>query len=259
MLLQVFVFAFGAVIGSFLNAVLWRLRTGESVVVGRSYCPHCHHGLGFFDLFPIISFMLLGGRCRYCRAGIHHSYFLVELAAGAMFLLAARNDLGVASAIAATDIASLLLHWSASAVLLLIFVYDARYMLVPRKITLVAAALAFAANAALGHDPLSLALGVFFAGGFFQLQYVVSGGRWVGGGDALIGIFMGALLGFKLALAAMFFAYVIGALVGLALIGFKRKTLKSQVAFGTFLSVATFAMMLYGEAIIRGYVAFLGI
>lgn len=254
-LLPVFFFGFGAVIGSFVNAVLWRLHAGESIAHGRSYCPHCRHTLGPADLVPIISFILLRGRCRYCRKGIDAQYLLIELALGLAFLVIAASTLPLGSAfdLAWTDLARLLLRWYLAAVLLIVFVFDLRHMLVLPSVTLPATVIAAAANIALGLPWQSVALGCAFGAGLFWLQYALSRGAWIGDGDIYLGLLLGAMLGFRGTLLAIFLAYIAGAIIGLALIASRKLNRKSQVPFGTFLAAAAFVAMLYGDRLIEWY------
>ncbi len=250
---QAFIFGFGAVIGSFLNAVLWRLRTKESFIFGRSYCPHCRHELAAVDLVPIVSYILLGGRCRYCRKTISPSYLLIEVAVGTLFLLSALNLIGMGGELDGRLLSRLLLDWYLIAVFVLVFVYDLRYMLILPSVVLPAAALVFIGNLALGYSWSSLVLGLALTAGFFYLQLVLSRGRWIGGGDVYLGLLMGAALGWSSSLLALFLAYVSGAVVGLGMIAAKRLNLKSQVPFGTFLSAAAIVSLLYGDRILSWY------
>lgn len=250
--LTAFVFMFGAVIGSFLNAVLWRLHTGESFVKGRSYCPSCEHALSAKDLVPIVSWLILGGRCRYCRKGISASYLLIELATGLLFVAAAYSVFSADGA-SAVGLAGLLFTWYLLATLVLIFVFDLRHMLILRAVTVPATVLALAGNLALGANPLSLGIGMLLGGGIFWLQYVLSKGKWIGGGDIQLGILMGAMLGWRHTLAAVFLAYIVGAFYGVIVLASGRKEWKSEIPFGTFLSAATAAMLLWGERIIGWY------
>ncbi len=251
---QVFVFVFGAVIGSFLNAVLWRLRTKESFIFGRSYCPQCRHELAAVDLVPIISYLMLGGKCRYCKKPISPSYLAIELIMGALFVLSA---LAVFPSAVAADPAAglprLLLDWYLIAVFLLVFVFDLRYMMILRSVTLPAAALAFLANLALGQSLWALILAAAVGCGFFYLQLILSHGKWIGGGDVWLGLFIGAALGWPGVLIALFIAYVSGAAVGVTLLAMKKKTLQSQLPFGTFLSAAAILTLLYGPRLLDWY------
>lgn len=251
-ILGIFVFVFGTIIGSFLNAVLWRLRTGEGFVFGRSYCPCCRHPLAARDLVPVLSYLMLRGKCRYCRKGIHPSYLAVELTMGSLFLAFAAPALS-ADAITGTVLARLLLEWYFVSILVLVFVYDLRYMLIPRSVTFWASVAAGIGGVLLGANPISLAVGFLVGGGVFWLQYVLSKGKWIGGGDIHLGALMGLMLGWPKILVALFVAYVSGAAVGSALLLAKKTSWQSQVPFGTFLAAATVVALLWGDRILAWY------
>jgi len=89
------IFIFGACIGSFLNCLIYRLDSKQSFLKGRSFCPHCKHQLGFFDLIPILSFIIVKGKCRYCKKKISWQYPLVEIATGIVFLLILNYELRI--------------------------------------------------------------------------------------------------------------------------------------------------------------------
>src|SRR5688572_14475775 len=193
-LVFIFVFGFGTIIGSFLNAVLWRLRTGEGIARGRSYCPCCHHTLSAKDLIPVLSYLLLRGRCRYCSKGIHPSYLAVELAMGVLYVAFAMPVVS-AGLIDGKSLSALLLHWYFASVLMIIFVFDLRYMLIPRSVTVWAMAVAAAGGLLLGMSPIAMAVGFVVGGGIFWLQYVISKGGWIGGGDIQLGALLARMLG----------------------------------------------------------------
>jgi len=250
-------FVVGAFIGSFLNALLWRLHTGESILVGRSYCPKCGHVLGALDLVPIFSFLALRGRCRHCKDVIHPSYMAVELVAGALFAAFAAKAFAASPVIGPEDVARLLLSWFAASGFIVVFVYDLRYMLIPRSVTAVVTVIGFAGGVMLGQDPFLLLLAVIVGAGVFYAQYVVSRGKWIGGGDMHVGAMMGAVLGWPLIGLALFLSYVVGAFYGIALIASKQKGWKSEIPFGTFLSASAVFCMLYGESALAWYLGLL--
>ncbi len=250
------IFVFGTIIGSFLNAVIWRLRTGESVVWGRSYCPSCGHTLSPWDLIPAISYLLLRGRCRYCRKSIGAHYLLVELSTGLLFLAFAAMDIKTGT-LDQTALVQLLVHWYFVAVLTIIFVYDLRYMMILPKVVVPAAILALVANLALGQGALPLVAAAAGAAGFFWLQLAFSRGKWVGGGDVYLGALLGAMLGFPGILVALFLAYISGAVIGSLLILVHRKTWKSEVPFGTFLTAAAVVTLLVGDRLVSWYLGML--
>ncbi|MDD5251648.1 MAG: prepilin peptidase [Patescibacteria group bacterium] len=248
---QLFVFFFGAVIGSFVNAVAWRLRTGENFLFSRSHCPACRHDLEPVDLVPVASWILLGGKCRHCHRPISPQYLLVEVAMGSLFLLAAIG-LPIAAEPAGW-LPLLLFRWYCLAVLVLVFIYDYKYLMILRSVTLPATAVAFLANLALGMSWWRLIIGMAIAGGFFWLQYVVSRGRWIGGGDAYLGLLIGAILGWPQILVALFLSYVTGAACGVVLLLTRRKNMRSQLPFGTFLAIGTAAALIFGERLLTWY------
>jgi leader peptidase (prepilin peptidase)/N-methyltransferase len=237
---------FGLICGSFLNAVIYRLHAGKSFLTGRSFCPHCQHSLSAMDLVPILSFVLLAGRCRYCGKNISWQYPLVEFFLAVSFCLL-----------------YFVYGWSLSFVfylvltsfLAIIFVYDLKYHLILDKVSIPAVILAFIFSLILKMPVLDILIGLVLGAGFFFLQYVLSRGKWIGGGDIRLGGIMGAALGWQKLLAALFLAYVSGSLVSLFLIIFHRKNLKSRLPFGPFLVVAAFICLLFGGAIIDWYLS----
>lgn len=237
---------FGLITGSFLNAVIYRLRLGKSFLTGRSFCPECRHKLSAADLIPILSFIFLSGRCRYCGKKISWQYPLVEFFLAASFCLLYfiyGGSLPFAFYVILTSF------------LALIFVYDLKYHLILDKVSLPALILAFIFSLILKMPVLEIIIGAGLGAAFFWLQYALSRGKWVGGGDIRLGGLMGAALGWQKLLAALFLAYISGSLVSLFLIIFRRKTMKSRLAFGPFLVAAAFACLLFGQALIDWYLA----
>ncbi|MFA6553000.1 MAG: prepilin peptidase [Patescibacteria group bacterium] len=241
----------GLVVGSFLNAVIYRLHVGVSFMRGRSYCPHCKHSLVAKDLIPLLSYLLLRGHCRYCHKPISWQYPLVE---------------------AAMSIAYVLLYWQFglapvffvymvfASILMLIFVFDLKYYLILDKVSVPAIVLAFILSVAvLKISMVSLCIGAIAGGGFFLLQFLISRGKWIGGGDIRLGILMGMMLGWPHVLVALAVAYFIGSFIGIALILSRRKKWHSQVPFGTFLTIATYAAFFIGAKIVEYYQGILAI
>ena len=249
----IIIFIFGLIVGSFLNAVIWRLHTGESFINGRSYCPECKHVLGFWDLVPVFSFVFLGGKCRYCHKKISWQYPLVELITGILFALVYFNLYLTVQATSYELLVTLIAYLFFASILIIIFVYDLKYYLILDVVTIPAIVVAFLVNLYLGLGFVNLLLGALIAGGFFWLQFVLSKGKWIGGGDIRLGVLMGLILGWKLVLVALFLAYIIGAVVGVGLLAYKKKEWGSQVPFGTFLSLATVIALLWGEIILNWY------
>ena len=237
------IFIFGLMVGSFLNSIIYRLQTGESFLFKRSFCPHCKHKLGWQDLIPIFSFLILRGKCRYCSQKISLQYPLVELATGLLF------------------VSFFIFHFSffifiIACFLIIIFVYDLKYYLIPDKIIYPAIAITFLYQLFRIPD-FKLLINPFFsallASLFFLTIVLVSRGKWMGVGDIKLAFFIGLFLGWPNILVALFLAFFIGAIIGVGLIASQRKTLKSEVPFGPFLVVGIFIALFWGQNIINWY------
>ncbi|PLX28806.1 hypothetical protein C0581_00735 [Candidatus Parcubacteria bacterium] len=257
----ILIFILGISFGSFLNALEWRLNKGMSLVKGNSKCPKCNRQIKWYDNIPLVSFFVLKSKCRTCKENISWQYPIVEFWMGIVFLFVSyyhgiyENVLfGNADMLPFIDyiifIKDLVVVW----VLTFIFVYDLKYMEVSDLVTLGGAAIVFIISLVTGGDWFSLLLGAVIGASFFLIQFVISKGRWVGGGDIRIGLLMGAILGWKLLLLALWVAYVIGAIIGVALLVLRKKKMKSPVPFGVFLTFATFIVMFWGQKILDWYV-----
>lgn len=250
-----FVFVLGLIFGSFLNAIIYRLHIGQSFIKGRSRCPDCQHQLATKDLIPIASWLSLGGRCRYCKKPISWQYPLVELVTGLAFVTAFLvADLGSLQGILFDlQLSAWLIY---SLFLIVIFVYDYKHYIILDQVVLPAVIIAFIFNLFLGFVWWQMLLAAIVASGFFWLQYIVSKGRWIGGGDIKLGLLMGMILSWPYVLVALFLAYVSGSLAGIGLIMAGKKKLGSRLPFGTFLTLATFITMLYGQQLLDWYLGF---
>lgn len=244
----------GAIIGSVITMLAHRLRTGDSIVYGRSKCTACGHQLRWFELIPIISFVLLRGACGACRAKIPVRYVLIETAMVVLFLLVWHRFVSL------PDMSILIVIRDAIVVSALVFIfsYDAMYMEVHPGITIGAGVLAGLLswlNAP--YDWGSIVSGIILGVSWFLIQFILSKGRWIGGGDIMIGFLMGATLGLWKTVVALGIAYVVGASYGSALLVTKKKGRKDEIAFGTFLAIGTVIALFWGGTIIGWYRAML--
>jgi leader peptidase (prepilin peptidase)/N-methyltransferase len=253
-LLYFIVFLFGLTVGSFLNCVIYRLEKNESFLRGRSYCPHCKHTLSWQDLIPIFSFLILKGKCRYCHQKISIQYPLVELVTAILFTLIIHYTF--------PNFLLSTFYFLASSFLVIIFVYDLKHYIIPDKVIYPAIGITFLYQLfeilaphqiLVGSGILKPLLSAIFAAAFFLVIFLLSRGRWLGFGDVKLGFLMGLFLGFPKILVSLFFAYLIGAIIGIGLILAKKKTLKSEVPFGPFLVTGTFIALFFGEKIISWY------
>ncbi len=251
-------FVFGLIFGSFLNVVIYRLKTppGRGLSVSlwkdRSHCPQCQTQLQWFDLIPLLSFLFLRGNCRYCDEKISWQYPAVELLSGFLWLAVFyKNELNgnfqffpLGGIPHSGTILSFIYYIFIFSALLIIAVYDFKWKIIPDKIIYPAIIVALIYNF------FSLIRGGF--GGFlihlftatasflfFFLIFYFSKGRAMGLGDAKLAFLIGLFLSPWLTFVAFTLAFIIGAVFGIILIILGKKTLKSQIAFGPFLILGT--------------------
>lgn len=250
----------GVFVGSFINVVVFRTKTKDAFWKGRSKCRSCEVPIAPLDLIPVVSYFALKGRCRHCSATIEWQYPVIELVTGILFgLLFAHAAIGfsIPSWVESSDWLALFIRDAIMAVFLVIlFVYDFRYSYILDRFSIPAMILALVFNVVLGADALNLLLGGFLIGGFFAFQFLISNGKWVGGGDVRMGMFMGFLLGLSGGIVALFLSYILGAIAGIFLIATKKRKLDSQVPFGTFMAIAMLITMIWGEQILAWYLGY---
>ena len=253
-MISISIFVLGLVIGSFLNAFIYRMEKEKSVVKGRSFCPHCKHTLSWYDLIPLVSFLLLKGACRYCSKKISFQYPAVELATGLLFLAVLFFQ--------GAGIVGLLFGLFIAAVFVVIFVYDLKHYLIPDIVVYagIAASLLYLGALSVFTEGIPLIGGVVaavIASGFFLSLFLVSRGKWMGFGDVKLGFLMGLVVGFPNILVALLIAFIVGAITGVILIYLKRKTMKAEVPFGPFLILGTFIAWFWGTELVNFYLGLL--
>ncbi len=250
-------FILGLLVGSFLNVVLFRFETGETVVSGRSRCNACKEMIAWYDNIPLLSFILLRGKCRRCGMRISWQYPAVELATAGLFALAGSTFYVAGSVDAALGLAFAL---GLIAILLVVFVYDLTHMEIPVS----------ALMAGILWTVFSLLLLWYFAeprealsdsrlaegliGGvvaflFFYAFVFFSRETWMGMGDAWLASILGLVAGWKLLLPALTIAFGSGAIVGIALMAFGSKGMRSRIPFGPFLVISVLFMLFFGRMV----------
>lgn len=262
-------FAAGLIVGSFLGAANWRLKTAEDIVWKRSHCPKCGHGIRWYDNVPLLSFIVLHGRCRDCRKYISWEYPLIELMTGILFAgVAARffgaSFLGItgiaAGAFSRNAVVDMSFLLFAVCYLVLIFWHDYDYMLIPDAVVYPAMIVTIFyqvykyVQSPLGFtnvgSPLTGSLvAAFGAALFFAALIWMSKGKWIGGGDVKLGFLAGLIVGWPKILFVFFLTYFIGAVVSLALIVLKRKTWKSRIPFAPFVVTAVLIILFFSGQI----------
>lgn len=240
----------GALLGSFTTMLVWRLHHDEpGIIAGRSKCPNCSHTLGALELIPVISWMFQRGKCKNCHHAISPFYPLVEL----IFIII--SVIFVQKFYTGPSI-NLILGLLIVFFSLVLWVYDTKFFEVDRRVSW--PAIAIALTWAITNQNIESALiGAIIGYGLFAVQYYYSKGQWVGAGDMELGIFMGLVLGWQHTLAALFLAYIIGSLVAVPLLIFKKKNMKSQLPMGAFLIPAMLIILHSGDIIIDWYIGLL--
>jgi len=270
-LFSIFFFVFGLIIGSFLNVLIARYQTGLSIS-GRSFCFSCRHKLSWYELIPIVSFLLQKGRCRSCNSRISWQYPTVELITGILFLfifLKLDFSFSLHYFLLST------FYFFVFTILLAIAFYDIRHKIIPDAFVYTFIAFSFLnVFRFLSFDNLDLFVlsrigeawefGVWLIAGPilatpFALLWLISRGRWLGLGDAKLTAGIGWLLGLSSGVAALILAFWIGAFVGVILLALnsstngihrlfprlKRFTMKSEIPFAPFLIFGTFLVFFY--------------
>ena len=232
---------FGLAIGSFLNVVIVRVPEGRSLWRPRSTCPGCSAQLAWHDNVPVLSFLWLRGRCRKCGMRISSRYPVVEgvtaaTLAAAYLALGPTGDFIVAAVLLAT--------------LVVVTAIDLQHQLIPDVITLPGILVGLVANLAIGRVSwLDCVIGIALGGGLFLVIILVSRGG-MGGGDMKLGAMLGAFLGWKALLFALFAAIVLGGVVAVAVLVSGRRGRKDQIPFGPFLATGGAMALFWGERII---------
>jgi leader peptidase (prepilin peptidase) / N-methyltransferase len=233
----------GLAVGSFLNVVIYRLPRHESLVRPGSHCPSCGAPIRFYDNVPIISWLLLRGRCRDCRSSISARYPLVEAITGVSFVLAFWRF---------GQDWRLLVAWAFIAAMVAVAFIDYDHMIIPNKIVLPGAVMGLVASMAL--DPQrwwvyiagSLGAGTFM----FALALIWPGG--MGPGDIKMALFMGAVLG-AYVMVALFAAFLLGSLVGVFMLVVQKRSRKEKIPFGPYLAMGAILAALVGETLLNSY------
>ncbi len=259
-IILLFSFILGTIIGSFINCLAYRIHKKETIL-GRSYCPYCKKQIAWYDNIPILSFIILRGKCRYCGKKISIQHPIVETITGFLFILPIINSPIFANGqllIANYRWLLIIRDWTFISILVIIFIYDLYWKLIPDKISLPAMVIALFFNLLLKYSLQNLLLASAIIGGFFLIQFLISE-KWIGGGDIRLGILMGLMLGFPNILIALFIAYILGSVTGIFLIFIKQKKWKSEIPFGPFLSTATIITMLWGNFLLQKYIEFMSL
>ncbi len=249
-LLSSYVFVLGTLIGSFLNVVVYRLPREESLSFPPSQCPSCGEKLKFYDLFPIVSYIILKGKCRFCGEKISFRYPVVELLTGLIYLYTF-SVFGLSS--------ETVLYLIVFSLLIPVFLIDFDQTIIPDRLNFGIALVAFLyyfykiSQGELTWGGLKNPLfGLLIGGGFFLFIAVVTKGA-MGGGDIKLMAALGFLFGSESTLLLMFLSFIIGGAVSLMLILLKIKKRKDYIPFGPFICISALIVVFWGNDLLNWY------
>ncbi len=255
------IFILALSLGSFANSLIWRLATAKSFI-GRSVCPNCQQTIAWYDNIPIFSFIFLKGRCRVCQQKITWQYPVVELTMALLFLLAWFKALDYQflslaelwPVLQAGAIWILLRDFLAIFLLIIVFVFDWRYFLIPINLLIISFPIFWCLNILAGVTWWWPLLAALVAAIFFLVQFLITKGRGLGEGDVWLGAFLGFLLPlWSELLVAILSAYLLGSLLAIILILSGQKQWQSKMPLGTFLAVGTLLALFWGDLIWSSY------
>jgi leader peptidase (prepilin peptidase)/N-methyltransferase len=247
-MIAILAFLFGTIIGSFLNALVYRLRN-KITLWGRSQCPSCKEVIHPAHLVPILSFVALKGTCPSCAAKIHWSYPTVELVGGLLWLGAFLHQ---------SDPTRFVLEGLFFSFLLFVAAFDWRWRLLPIE-PMAGMALAGLVVQFFDANLVSGVFGLLIGAGFLGFQYLISKGTWVGLGDLWLGASIGAWLGWQGMLVGFYLCYLVGGLIAVLLFAFGVWKKGKRVAFAPFLALGAVGAVWFGAPIIEWFAGALGL
>lgn len=236
----------GLAVGSFLEVVIYRVPRKLSIVRPASFCPNCKKKIAFYDNIPVLSYIILRGRCRYCKSKIPVTSLLVEIITSLLFLanyiifgLSINTAIGIIFCCA----------------LIAVSFIDIEFKIIPNVIvlplTVVGLALNIASDPSNWWMPLAFSVGAFV----FMLMIHLISPRGMGMGDVKLSLMAGAFL-VRNVVSGLFLGFLLGSLYGLSLIIIKRKKLKQAIPFGPFISLGSIISLFWGNYILKWYIGF---
>lgn len=248
----VIIFALGSLIGSFLNVCIYRVPRSLSVISPSSRCPSCTTPIKPYDNIPVLSYVLLRGKCRVCKAGISFRYPLVELLNALLYVFVVYRF--------GFEWHSIIYGIFCSALVVITFI-DLDFQIIPDVITLPGTVIGIVAGSLLMPDPFmrytllgfkASVIGLLTGGGLFYAIAVLSKGG-MGGGDIKMMAMVGALMGWKSVLLTIFLGSLTGAAFGIFLMITQGKGRKTKIPFGPFLALGTIITLFYGQELFAWY------
>lgn len=259
----IFIFVLGLIIGSFLNVCIYRIPQEKSIIRPSSRCPSCGVPIKFYDNIPVISYLLLRGKCRSCDTRLSMRYPLVELINAIIYVLVLHRFGSEPSWV-------LMVYFIFVSSLVIIFFIDIDHQIIPDGITLPGIPLAIIFGATVMPDPFApnsllswkaSITGMIAGGGFYYLIGVVGKAvlkkEAMGGGDIKMMAMVGALLGWKSVILTTFIGSLLGSITGIFLILFKGSEWGSKIPFGPYLAIGAIVSLLWGQDILYAWLEYL--
>jgi leader peptidase (prepilin peptidase)/N-methyltransferase len=239
MILHIFTFIFGMVIGSFLNVLIYRLPRRISIVAPHSFCPNCKKPINWYENIPVISYIVLGGRCARCGKRISLRYPIVEVLTGVLFVYAfIRHGL---------SLEFIFIAYFFCAMIVVAFI-DFSFQVIPDIISMPGIILGIIYQIVKGDFLIGL-VGMIFGGGLILLIRVIGGKVYkkevMGMGDVYLTAMIGAFVGFPYIIPAIFVAALVGAILGVIFIASTHQSRESPIPFGPFLGIGGIAVIMF--------------
>jgi len=253
-MLKIIIFILGLIIGSFLNVLIYRLPRGQDIIKKRSYCPKCKKILSWYELIPVLSFIIQRGRCLKCKAKISYQYIFIELLTGLLFLFTyinltnqfATSSSSISSQILSSNFQTLyfalniIYYFYIISIFITIAAIDLKTFFIPDVLVIPAVIISFIYQIIqLPNYPITQffnllisSIAIFF---FFGALHFFSKGKAMGFGDAKLGLLIGLFLPFPLNIFAIMLSFIIGGIFGIILMIFKKVDKKSIIPFGPFM------------------------
>lgn len=246
LVLILFSFLIGLFLGSFLLVVADRSGNNTSFIRGRSKCDNCGHVLSWYELVPVVSYILQGGKCSHCQKKLSLWYPASEILTGLMVALVFLSTFSL-------GLEKVILYELITLCLIAVCFADIKYEIIPFSLIITASLASLVLI--LVTSPEAVVTHLLAAGGasaFFLIIFLVTKGRGMGFGDVVYVVFMGLLLGYPFILFGLYLTFILGALISLVLIAMKKRKLHGgTIPFGPFLVLGTFIMMLWGDQVVK--------
>ncbi len=237
------VFIYGIIIGSFLNVCIYRIPLKQDIVYTSSHCMNCGTKVKWYDLIPVVSYLVLAGKCRTCKTKLSKQYPLIELLNGAAYL-------GIFHYLGLSYEAGMMCVLFS--VLLVITLIDIRYKIIPNSILIFLMIIGIVYVVLVDQKFISSIIGFFAVSLILLIIAVISNGQ-MGGGDIKLMAVCGFIIGWQKILVALLIGSVFGSIIGVILIILKINKKKQQIPFGPYLSAGVFVAALFGTELIQWY------